>query len=139
MNYHTNVTGPDENTLRAAFKKCRELAQKGKYSQVGLAVPAKGNLDGIISDVIGDNATNILQRENKLDLKGITVHLITERIKPKSFRGPVLAVYITNDLIKKMVRAGYATDIVFVPWLDEELAEYLSLYDSQEFEIDKEK
>jgi hypothetical protein len=139
MMYHTNSSGPDMIALKAAFKKCGELSQKGKHLQVGLAVPTKGNLYGIISDVIGEDATTILQRKNKLDLKGITIHLITDRIKPKSFRGPVLAAYTTIDLIKKMVRAGYATDIVFVPWLEEELAVYLSLYDSQEFEIEKDK
>lgn len=139
MVYHTNSSGPDIIALKAAFKKCGELVQKGKHSKVGLAVQTKGNLYGIISEVIGEDATAILQRKNKLNLKEITVHLITERIKPKSFQGPVLAAYTKIDLIKKIARAGYATDIVFVPWLDEELAVFLSLYDSQEFEIEKDK
>jgi hypothetical protein len=134
MYYHSTSAGSDEDSLRVAFKKCGELAQKGGYSQVGLAVPTKGNLDGIISDVIGEDAAIILQRKNILDLKGMTIHIITEQVKPKSFKGPILAAFTGVDLIKKMVRAGYASDIIFVPWLDEELAEYLILYASQELE-----
>ncbi len=130
MNYHS--AGPDENALRLAFKKCGELAEKGGYSQVALAIPTKGNLDGLISKVIGEDATSLLQRNNKLDLKGLTVHLITERITPRNFRGPVLAAYTTLGHLKELMKSRCATDIVFVPWAEEELTTYLLFCKSQE-------
>ena len=47
---------------------------------MGLAVQSKNNLDGAIRNVFGDDVIRVLDRDNKLNLKGITIQLLTEKI-----------------------------------------------------------
>ncbi len=124
MYFHTDSVGPDENALRTAFKKCGEIAQKKGYSKLGLAVPAKTNLYGMLSDLLGEDVINIFQRDNVLDLNGITIHLITRRVKPKNFSGPVLAVHTALDQTKEIAKAAYCKELIYVPWTDEEGPEF---------------
>lgn len=124
MYCHTRSVGPDHEALKAAFKKCGEIAQNNGYKHVGLATPTKGNLDGVISDLIGEEAVNILQRDNILDLKGLTIHLITKRVKPKGFLGPVLAVYTPIDQVKEIASSSYCKALVYVPWTDDEAPKF---------------
>lgn len=76
--YHTTSIGPDEEALRAAFLKCGELMKVRGGAVMGLAVHTKNNLDGAIRSVFGEDVVRVLDRDNKLDLKGIVIHLLTE-------------------------------------------------------------
>lgn len=114
----------------AAFKKCGELAQQNGYSQIGLATPTKGNLDGIISDIVGEKAVSILQRENVLVLRGFTIYLITKRVKPKGFSGPVLAAYTPIDQTREIAKSLYCKALVYVPWTEDEAPEFEKQFNS---------
>jgi hypothetical protein len=132
MFYHTRSIGPDMEALKAGFKKCGELAQRHGYTQLGLATPTKGNLDGVISDLIGEEAVKILQRDNILDLKGITIHLITKRVSPShKFSGPVLAVYTPIDQIKSLAKSHFCKGLIYVPWTQDEGPKFQKLFPSE--------
>lgn len=75
--FHTRSVGPDEAALRAAFLQCSVLMQQRECATMGLAVHSKNNLDGVVRTVFGDDVIRVLDRDNKLELKGVTIHLLT--------------------------------------------------------------
>jgi len=121
--FYAPRSGPDPEALKLGFRKCGELAVAGKHQNTALAVPTKGNLQGLIGDLLGDKAASVLARDNALDLGGLTIRLVTKRV-PLRHRGPVLGAWTTIDHVKELARSHYATAIVFLPWLDEELDEF---------------
>lgn len=94
-----------------------------------MIVPQKGNLEGVIREVLGDQATRQLEKHNKLELDGLTIHLFTER-KPInfSFAGPALVIYATNKHLDQVVKCSRPTDLIFVPWADTEQTAFISKY-----------
>lgn len=73
--FHTSSIGPDEQALHTALLKCRALMQNPACSTMGLAVHSKNSLDGVVRNVFGDSMIRVLDRANKLELKGVTTHL----------------------------------------------------------------
>lgn len=131
--HHTTSIGPDEEALRAAFIKCGDLMKARGCAFMGLAVHTKNNLDGVVRSVFGEDVVRMLDRDNRLDLKGIVIQLITEKIQIRRLEGPVLAAFIDPKKMDKIVTSNGVTDIVFVPWAAEEHAGYLKTYpDSKE-------
>lgn len=131
--YHTTSIGPDEEALSAAFLKCGDLMKARGCTVMGLAVHTKNNLDGVVRSVFGEDVVRVLGRDNRLDLKGIVIQLITEKIQIRRLEGPVLAAFIDPKKMDKIVASSGVTDIVFVPWATEEHAGYLKTYsDSRE-------
>lgn len=123
--FHTRSSGPDEEALHAAFLKCNRLMPQRACSSMGLAVHSKINLDDIVRKVFGDSVIRVLDRDNRLELKGVTTHLLTEKIQLRKLEGPVLAAFVNPEKLDKIVSCDGVTDIVFVPWTAEELAAYL--------------
>lgn len=126
--FHTYSEGPDEAALRAAFLQCSALMQQRHGATMGLAVHNKSNLDGVVRTVFGDSVVKVLDRDNKLDLKGITIHLLTEKIQLRKLEGPVVAAFVDPHKLDKIVSSAGVTDIVFVPWAAEELPIYLAAH-----------
>ena len=128
--FYATQAGPDPDALKRAFRKCGELAVAGQHSSITIAVPAKGNLQGIMDEVLGEKAVAILLRDNALPLDDtLTLHLATKQI-PARHRGPVLAAWTKIDHVAAIDQSGYATDIVYLPWLDDELAAFQTLFSS---------
>ncbi len=130
--FHTCSIGPDEEALRTAFRHCGALLQTRGGTTMGLAVHTKNNLDGVISSVFGEDVTRVLDRDNKLDLKGITIQLLTEKIQLRKLNGPVLAAYVDPAKLDKIIACSGVTDIVFVPWAAEEHAAYVAAHPSSQ-------
>ncbi|WP_198674909.1 hypothetical protein [Rhodoferax ferrireducens] len=130
--FHTHSVGPDEAALRAAFLQCSALMQQRHGATMGLAVHNKSNLDGVVRTVFGDSVVKVLDRDNKLDLKGITIHLLTEKIQLRKLEGPVVAAFVNPHKLDKIVSSAGVTDIVFVPWAEEELPIYLAAHPSSQ-------
>lgn len=126
--YHTTSVGPDEEALRAAFLKCGDLMKARGCTVMGLAVHTKNNLDGVVRSVFGEDIVRVLDRDNRLDLKGIVIQLITEKIQIRRLEGPVMAAFIDPKKMGKIVAASGVTDTVFVPWAAEENVGYLNAY-----------
>lgn len=125
--FYAAKAGPDPDALKLAFKKCGALATAGQHAHITIAVPAKGNLRGIIDTVLGDAAVTALLRDNTLPLGPITLHIATKQI-PVRHLGPVLAAWTKLDHVTAIDQSGYATDIVYLPWLDEELAGFMTMF-----------
>ena len=106
----------DDSAISKAFKKCGELMQSGKYLETALVVPQLGNLDGLISDCIGDVATKTLQKYKKFNLNPGAIRLFTRRQPPRFFKGPLLVAFTPIDQLKAIIKDNQGADIVFVPW-----------------------
>jgi hypothetical protein len=124
--FHTASIGADQDALRNAFQYCGTLLQSRGSTVMGLAVHTKNNLDGALREIFGADVIRVLDRDNKLDLKGITLHLLTEKIQLRKLEGPVLAAFVNPGKLDKIVACAGVTDLVFVPWAAEEMNAYLA-------------
>lgn len=93
---------------------------------MALAVHAKDNLDGVVQHVFGDSVVRMLDRDNKSELKGITTHLLTEKIHVRKLEGPVVAAFVDAHKLDSIVSSLGVSDIVYVPWTPEDLNAYLA-------------
>ncbi len=121
MIYYTNSFGPDIAALKAAFKKCGEIIQECKHTEMALLVPQKSNLDGIIRDLLGDDVTRILHKSNMCDLDGLSLRLFTKRNMPNFFDGPIVAAYVADREIMDLIKLCPKSSIIYVPWTEGEL------------------
>ena len=111
-----------------AFLKCSALMRQRASSSMGLAVHSKNNLDGVVRKVFGDSVIRVLDRDNRLELKGVATQLLTEKIQLRKLEGPVLAVFVNPEKLDKIVSCDGVTDIIFVPRTAEELLAYLKAH-----------
>ena len=130
--FHTVSVGSDEQALRFAFQKCGALLQSRGCTAMGLAVHSKANLDSVVKTVFGDDVVHVLERDNKLEMKGITLYLLTDKIQLRKLEGPVVAAFIDPDKLDKIISCYGVTDVVFVPWATEDLPTYLVTHPSSE-------
>lgn len=101
-----------------------ELLQSRRSEIMGLAVHTKAQLDGTVRGVLGDDVVKGLDRNNRVQLKGITIQLLTEKIQVRKLDGPVLAAFVSPAKLDKIVACQGVTDLVFVPWDASELQAY---------------
>lgn len=125
--FYAPKAGPDPEALKRAFLKCGELALAGQHTVINIAVPAKGNLQGVMEKVLTEDGVRLLGRDNQLVLGEVTLHLVTKKL-PLAYPGPVLAAWTSMDHVKSLAQAYQATDMVYLPWLDEELDEFKNLF-----------
>jgi hypothetical protein len=124
--YYIDAYGSDTALLVRGIAKTVSLAKSSNLQQVAVAVHDKDQVrtSNIWEEAIGKSATKELAK-GKATISGCTMHLLTERIEPAGFtRGPILAAAISTKFLKRILKHRKATDIVFVPWTPEELAEF---------------
>lgn len=123
--FHTRAAGGDEVSLQTAYRFCDGLMRSHGLSMMGLAVPSKASLGGVIHAVYGDQVTRLLDRENRSELRETVIQLLTEKIQVRRLNGPVLAAGIAPASLLRIVAAQGVTDIVFVPATSADLETYL--------------
>jgi hypothetical protein len=87
--HHTRSSGPAADTLCEAFRLSCELLQFRRSDIMGLAVHTKAQLEGTVRDVLGNEVVKGLDRNNRVQFKGITIQLLTEKIQVRKLDGPV--------------------------------------------------
>jgi len=130
--FHTRA-GLGDAALLAAYRCCEGLMRSRGLAMMGLAVHSKASLDASIRAAFGDMVTRLLDRENRSELRGTVIHLLTEKIQVRRLHGPVLAAYVAPASLQRVIGAQGVTDIVFVPHTPSDLDDYLTACpDSQE-------
>jgi len=125
--YHVKGSSPSPKGFATALAKAMGLAMKNGSNQVAIAVPLKGSLDGIVRDAIGEKAVKTLQKSGgTIRVDDITIFLITDKIRSGFKSGVIVATYVSTKQLKQLISDYRATDIVFVPWAEAELTNYLS-------------
>jgi hypothetical protein len=126
MLYHSNSTGPDVQAFKDAFKKCHQLALVSN-KEMKITVHTKNQLEGnVIEDALGKDFVKALLNKS-VPIQGVTIHLETER-KQINTSMVVLAPHISFKYLEKIIENNTKSDIVYLPWAEEELKEYLKKY-----------
>jgi hypothetical protein len=124
--YYINSYGGDTELLMKGVAKVLSLAKDSKFRQGAVSAHTKNQVghSNIWEEVIGKLATkNLANGQVKID--GCTLYLLTERIDPLGFvQGPILAAAISTEFLNRVLRNRKATDVIFVPWLEEELEDF---------------
>jgi hypothetical protein len=117
--FYADSTGADERALSAALAHLKTLARQGI---AGVFVRAKADLRGnVLGELIGEDALRKLERTGTATALGLTFTLLTT--KKSTFAGPVLALHVSAEALDSL--AGTSGDVIFVPWMKEELAAVL--------------
>ncbi len=132
MNYHTDKTGPDSQGNKEAFIQVLKICKEKDLRQMAIAVHTKDQLKAdTVVDTFGEKTIKILFKNNYRVIKGLELFIITEKICSAKFKeGPVLANDISVDFLDKLAEDQRITDIIYKPWSNEELKEYLDFYES---------
>ena len=126
MLYHTTTTGPSIEDFEQALAFAVHLSKNNGTNQVAIAVHAKANLDGVISDSIGEQAVKVLQKANgTIQFNDVIIFLITKLVPSNFTSGVIIATHANTNYLDTLMSDRRATDIVYVPWAPEELDLYL--------------
>jgi hypothetical protein len=114
---------PRGKDLVTTFAECLNhacrLAAATRTREAAIAVHTKHNVHGAIESVLGPRATNQLLAGNVV-ISGVRFHLITERIKSKLVRGPLIAAYVSPRFLDILLDDKRACHLIFLPWNPQE-------------------
>lgn len=132
MYFHTLEHGPHADAFKRAFIAAFKQAVQSDSRQLVLAVHALTNLDGVISDALGETVTKAIAKE-PVTFEGVSMGLMTERI-PCPFRGKAVfvAAHTSKAFLKKLESHHQQSDLFFVPWSEEEQHDFVSRTGSQQ-------
>jgi hypothetical protein len=125
MKYHTNTLGPDNAGFARGFKKAIEEALSNETGEVLLKTHTLGNLEGVISSVLGDKFFKKFKKNRVLKFEGVSIFLETERINSPFTKGVIFAPFVSADLFSKCLSDYRATDTVYIPWEESESLDYV--------------
>lgn len=122
-NFYTDSHGADVEALRAAMRQLRTQATQGT---AGVFFMAKTDVkSSALGGLLGQQVIKSLEKNGNATVPGLNLMLLTARDgKAPRFPGPVLALHVTADALRKL--GGAPSDIIFVPWMKEELAAVLA-------------
>lgn len=120
-------TEPGGEAIARAFKKFGEVMKSAGHIEAAIVVPQLSNLDGIISDYLGDDAIRCLQKHKVIRLNPESIHLFTKRHPPKFFKGPILAAFTTMEQVKSIIKTCPEAAIIYVPWAMDEMHAFKKL------------
>jgi len=130
--------GPEPLAIVAGFKW---MSSELQDSETGvLAVPATGNLDGVITEVIGDGAARALKKGIPVALTGEKrIVLLTERKGSRRYDWygkPVLCCYPSKRLLDLLDEPSARIERIFVvPWLIDEIRFWIRAWEPIEIRI----
>lgn len=125
MNYHTNTHGPSEAGFKVGFLKAISLAESNGTNQVLLLTHSLQNLNGVISSVLGKDDVKAFEKNRIAQSGSVTIYLETERINSIFSKGAIFAPFVSHTLLAKATGDYRATDVVYIPWAEEELQSYV--------------
>lgn len=133
--YYINSVGSDTAKLNTALKN---FFKRISAKNILLAVPQKDNLDGAIKDVFGDKFVKSLLKGENVVVGDKKFSLMTCRTGPQfSHEGAVLAIHATKGLLDKIDNLHGTTDILLVPWIEDDLAEWVPRWQAIDIETDQ--
>lgn len=121
-NFYTDSDGADPVALRTALVKLQAQATNGTAAVFLLM---KADLQGnLLGTLLGEDVVRKLKKNGTVTALGLTIVLLTAREANKiTFAGPVLALYVSADAMRRLDNT--TNDVIFVPWMKEDLAAVL--------------
>lgn len=96
-------------------------------SELGVAVPAAGNLMGTVEQILGAARVAALARHGHVRIGELELILVTHR-RPPPRALPVLACFTSTAQTHELARSPHVTALVYVPWADEERSVFLAAF-----------
>lgn len=126
--------GPNEDAVEQAFAWLYQVGEQDEDKRNALlAVNTKRQLEGVVSDVIGEQAANELDKKNPVSLGQVELRLMTKRIDPGRWNGgPILAIYPDKKLLDKTDGMHNVTDVLMVPWSKAEVEFWIDTWGATE-------
>lgn len=116
------------------MRKLGEICTLGQYADARVWIPVKAKAHTIFEGVLTPPQIRAFAK-GPLLISGISYHL-NRRSKPPLPDGPVLAIYCDESDWSSIVRDNTATDIIYVPWMEEQLKTYLMGYQDSELVVE---
>ncbi len=129
--WYIDTHAPGAAVLQTAFSWFRERIAASPDRRGLLAVPGKVNLDHI-QTVLGSATVKKLKQDNRARLQDDTIELMTEKINPYFWSGPVLALYAPPKLLDMVDSLQTPTEILVVPWLRKEGTQWAQTWGARE-------
>ena len=128
--YRLDAAADHTANMHTAFAWLYKATQPGGTAL--LAIPGLQTLQegGIIANVFGQQAAKALEAGQSVPLSSGHVTVMTKRKPPPSgWRGgPVLVAYGDKELLDKVDALPGVTAVLAVPWLDEDMAEWVQTW-----------
>jgi hypothetical protein len=121
--------GASQQAVRRAFDWLVNYPRERGF----IAVMGYGNLEGVISDVLGKNDVAMLKRTGRLRLSNKEIVLIT--LKRPIYDGqdlPLVAFWPTSEFIDKLDSIPNVAAMLVVPWKFEEIRTWILIWDATE-------
>lgn len=125
--FHIKFGSSAEADLRLAYERGLSLLRATGSSMLGLALQDKSCLDRVVVNVFGDDVARNLERDNRHELRGLTIQLLTDRIRVRRLVGPVLAAFVEPDHVASLADCAGVTALVYVPANEQQLHRYEAL------------
>ena len=125
MQYHINISDNQYHDFRTAFTKAIRIAIENNFDEIVIAVNNIESLDSLIHPVLFGIASK-LKRSGLTTIGDIKLYLETENDKSKFESGVIIASYVSEDYLQKILIDPRATDTIFVTNKPKELNYYLS-------------
>ncbi|HNW83421.1 MAG TPA: hypothetical protein PKG52_11095 [bacterium] len=120
--YYVDSRGPDSEQFQWAVKM---FFSKIKAKEIIIAVPYKCNLEGPVRAYFGDVIITELLSANKVIMEKTKFFLVTKNSGPvSSFSGAAIMIYPSRDLLDKIDDLTGVTDVLMVPWSDENIYDW---------------
>ncbi|BDI06280.1 hypothetical protein [Sphaerotilus microaerophilus] len=113
--FHLKVGADAEVDLRHAHQHCLGLLRATGANMLGLALQDKSRLDRRIASVFGEDVVRNLDRDNRHELRGLTIQLLTERIRVRRLAGPILVAFVEPDRVAHLADCVGVTGLVYLP------------------------
>ena len=130
--YYINSTGSNLHAVSRGMdwlvSEARRRAQEGL-----VVVPGKQTLKHL-SGANYDAAFEQLNRNNQCQLRGVTLRLMTERLKAYRCDGPILVIYGDQGLLDQVDALSGAADVLHIPWIQEDGVGWRQTWNAQDFD-----
>lgn len=135
MLYHINCETLAVEDFRKALANAISLAlNKGIYD-IGLAVNSADDLDGPVSNTLGENSVKILKRPGGTIISSsVRLHMLTQADDSTYNKAIVIAMGIPLPHVGNLTQDGKTVDLVYVPRAKQDLREYQKSYQSTEIQ-----
>jgi hypothetical protein len=134
--YYISAQGADHNAMRLAFDWLVKQLQQSPTPLTGLlCVPTIRNLEGVITDVIGERMADALASGKfvRVSNSSSNIRLITRRRPYHGWRGgPILAAYPDKKILDMLDETPGVSAILAVPWLMQNIQLWIDTWAAQE-------
>jgi hypothetical protein len=128
--FYIKSEGPKVEAVMSGLAWLVDAATRLKASEAILALPTKRNLEGTVTDALGEATAKTLAAGRPVNLlSGASLRLVTHHMNwYLRAPAPVLCVYLTPNELEKVDGAPNVAEMCVVPWNMEEVRAWIETW-----------